>query len=93
MRVQGSDEFESALRDLFEGNEDSVAFEEIASAVGRNYDVLGFLFFLKNPDQYMPIRSDMFEDRLRLLGVDAHLSHNCTWESYQQYNGWINEIY
>ena len=93
LRVQGSEEFESALCDLFEGNEDSVAFEEIVSAIGGNYDVVGFLFFLKDPNHYMPIRSDMFEERLRLLGVDAHLGHNCTWESYHQYNDWINEIY
>ncbi|MBR3099901.1 MAG: HNH endonuclease [Clostridia bacterium] len=91
--TRGSEMFEDALRDLFEGNEDSVAFEEIVSAIGGNYDVLGFLFFLKDPNQYMPIRSDMFEERLRLLGIDAHLSHNCTWKSYQQYNGWIKEIY
>lgn len=91
--AQGSEAFENALRDLFEEDEDPLSFEEIVGAIGRNYDVIGFLFFLKNPNKYMPIRSDMFESRLRLLGIEAHLSHNCTWESYQQYNGWVREIY
>ena len=93
LNVQGHESFEIALRDLFEGTNDRKAFGEIVDAIGGYYDVIGFLFFLKNPDEYMPIRSELFEERLRLIGVDAHLSHNCSWENYGQYNGWIDEIY
>lgn len=93
LREHGNDMFENALRGLYEGNEDRKAFDEIVKAVGGYFDVLGFLFFQKNPNEYMPIRSDMFDERLHLLGVDSHLSHNCTWENYQLYNGWIEEIF
>lgn len=93
LNAQGTGLFENALRDLYEGNDDSAAFDEIVGAIGGYFDVVGFLFFLKAPDKYMPIRSEMFEDRLQILGVDAHLSHNCTWENYQMYNGWIDEIH
>lgn len=93
LKAQGSETFETALNDLFEGDNDQQAFGEIVDSIGGYYDVIGFLFFLKNPNEYMPIRSELFEERLRLLGVDAHLSHNCSWENYLQYNDWIDEIY
>ena len=41
----GAAEFEKALTELYEGNNDQSAFEEIVKAIGGSFDVLGFLFF------------------------------------------------
>lgn len=88
----GATEFEIALTDLYEGNNDQTAFEEIVKAIGGSFDVLGFLFFLKNRDKYLPIRSSLFDERFRLLGFDSDLEGNCTWKKYNDFISWISEI-
>ena len=88
----GAAEFEKALTELYEGNNDQSAFEEIVKAIGGSFDVLGFLLFLKNRDKYLPIRSSLFDERFRLLGFDSALEGNCTWEKYNDFISWISEI-
>lgn len=83
---------EAALQLLYTGNNDPVAFGQIVKTVGKSFDVLGFMFFLKDPEIYMPVRSQRFDDRFKLLSVDSQLTGNCSWEKYQQYNDWVREV-
>ena len=89
---EGKDKLENALTDLYEGSDDEMAFNKIVEAIGASFDILGFLFFLKDPDLYMPVRSSLFDERLQLLNVDSHLSGNCSWPQYQQFNALIAEV-
>ena len=88
----GKASFEDALVTLYEGEDDETAFNDIVKIVGANFDVLGFLFFLKNSDRYLPVKSSMFDQRFKMLGVDANLSGNCNWGTYKRFNSWIEEI-
>ena len=89
---KGTEEFENALERLFDGNDEKYAFDEIVNVIGARFDVIAFLFFLKDCDRFLPIRSRLFDERLSLLGVKSELSRNCTWEKYNQFNAWIDEI-
>ena len=88
----GTEKFEKALVNLYEGEDDEKAFKDVVKVVGANFDVLGFLFFLKDPNRYLPIKSSLFEQRFKMLGIDAHLPGNCNWETYERFNSWIKEI-
>lgn len=88
----GKANFENVLVNLYSGEDDETAFKDIVKVVGANFDVLGFLFFLKDPDRYLPIKSSLFDLRLKILGIDAHLTSNCNWETYQRFNAWVKEI-
>ena len=89
---KGSQAFEEGLMDLYEGQDDQKAFEEIVAAIGGSFDVLGFFFFLKDCERYLPIRSRLFDERFSLLGFDSGLEGNCTWAKYLEYIRWIKEI-
>jgi hypothetical protein len=85
---------ESALQKLYQTNADSnaEAFEEIVKLNGSRFDVIGFIFFLKNMECYMPISPENFDDRFSKLGISTHFSHACSWENYLYYNRLLNEI-
>lgn len=89
---EGSTKFEQALSNLYEGNDDQNAFEELVASIGGSFDVLGFLFFLKDSEKYLPIRSSLFDERFRLLGFESNLEGHCTWDTYNAFIGWIDEI-
>ena len=92
LKENGTEDFENALERLFNGNNEKLAFDEIVNVIGARFDVVGFLFFLKDCDRFLPVRSRLFDERLALLGIKAELSGNCTWEKYNQFNKWIDEI-
>ncbi len=83
---------ETVLTDLYEGSDDESAFNELVDIIGGYFDVLGLIFFLKDCENYLPIRSELFDERFKQIGVDSKLSHNCTWDKYQEYNSAIKEI-
>lgn len=89
---KGRDNFEEALKLLYDEDKDEQAFNAICNIVGRPFHFLGFVFFLKDSTKYMPISPENFDDRFKLLGLDSRLSKHCTWEKYQQYNEWIKEV-
>lgn len=88
----GTDQLEVALKDLYEGSDDEKAFHQIVNIIGGHFDVLGFLFFLKDNELYMPIRSSLFDERFKLLGLNSSLSGHCSWDKYQEYNDWLKQI-
>ena len=92
LKSEGDSSFDSALKMLYEGDDDKAAFDSIVDIIGGNFDVLGFLFFLKDNKKYMPVRSKIFDERFKLLGISADLQGHCTWEKYNEYNEWLREI-
>ena len=84
--------FEESLRYLYESNDDAASFERLADCFGYQFDILSFLFFLKDKDRYVPVRSWLFDQRFSLLGVKSRLSDNCSWENYQDVNRVMLEI-
>lgn len=92
LATKGPEELEQALTTLYETDKDDEAFSQIVNAVGGNFDVLGFLFFLKDREKYLPIRSQIFDTRLALLDVNSGLEGHCNWSKYREYLSWIEEI-
>lgn len=79
--------FEQWFLDFFQNRlTDAVAFERFRELVGKRYDLVAYLFFLKDWDRFMPIAPQVFDEAFRLLGVDLVTSHHCSWENYSQYN-------
>ena len=53
---------------------------------GAKYPLLGYLYFLKDMDRFMPIQPTTFDRAFRDLGIDLVTVRNCSWENYQQFN-------
>ena len=60
-------------------------FEALTGIIGRRYDVLAYLFFLRDWEEYLPIAPARFDEAFARLGLEIHTSNRCSWENYQNY--------
>lgn len=68
------------------------AFEQLRSLAGKRYDLLAYLFFLRDADRFMPIRVATFDKAFARLGVDLTTSQRCSWDNYSLYNAALAEV-
>jgi len=86
--------FEIALSHLFAlpPEYEAAVFHEIVQIIGARFDILAFLFFLKDRKRFLPIRSRLFDIRFRMLGVSTNFAGHCTWQDYQTFIEYLKEI-
>ena len=68
------------------------AFEEFRGLAGNRYDLVAYLFFLKDWDRFMPIAPTTFDKAFRLFGSDLVTSGRCSWVNYTGYNEHLLEV-
>ena len=85
-------EAESILYDIYLGENAAIAFEKAVNFFGGKYDLIAYIFFIKNKDTYLPIAPQRFEDAFKILGINIKLQYNCSWKSYSDYLSIIREI-
>ncbi|GJD40815.1 hypothetical protein [Methylobacterium bullatum] len=61
------------------------AFEELLEIAGPRYDLVAYLFFLRDSQRFMPIRVQTFDKAFRDLQLSLKTEGHCTWANYQQY--------
>lgn len=66
-------------------SEPEAAFETLRSIVGNRYDIVAYLFFLKDLQIYMPISTEAFDEAFKELTLDVKTSGKCSWANYQDY--------
>lgn len=72
--------------------EPGVAFEKLRTLVGSRYDLVAYLFFLKDAQEFAPIASTTFDKAFRALGIEITTARRCSWENYQAYVEALKEI-
>lgn len=80
---------EHALYQIYRGTNEAAAFAEAVSVFGAKYDVLGFLFYVKDDQRFVPIRASFFDQALAYLNIPHRLSFSCNWNNY---NAFINIV-
>lgn len=84
---------EALLFQLYVKGEDGEAtFKALKEQFGGRYDVISYLFFLRDWNRFMPLRSTIFPDAFELLGVPHPMSHRCNWENYQGFLARLREV-
>lgn len=68
------------------------AFEIIRGIAGSRYDLLAYLFFLRDSERFMPIGSQTFDRAFQVLGISVRTSWRCSWENYQEYIAALQDI-
>jgi hypothetical protein len=77
---------EELLFQLYRGEgEPGDIFEALTENIGRRYDVLAYLFFLRDWEAFLPIATSVFDDAFARLGLDVRTRNRCSWENYQSY--------
>ena len=85
-------EAETLLYKLYHNHEDEACFEPLCSLYGRKYDLIAYLFFIRDPNRYLPVKPSFFDQIFRKLGVETHLSGNCSWENYKEFLETVTEL-
>jgi hypothetical protein len=73
--------YEQVFYDLFYGPSDAQVFNRLLELFGRKYDLLAYLFFLKDRTRYMPIAPQYFDTAFGKLGVAFKTSRQCSWNN------------
>jgi hypothetical protein len=86
-------DFERVLFDLYLDRSDTAdAFERLRTLAGGRYDLLAYLFFLKDMQRYMPIATQTFDQAFAILGIDLVTTGRCSWENYNLYNDALLDV-
>lgn len=78
-------ENEKLLFDFFKSKiKDENAFDRF-NDIGFTYQLIAYLFFIKNAQKYMPISQVRFDKIFDYLNLNFQTSHNISWENYSTY--------
>lgn len=84
---------ESLLFDFYTGElSGEEVFEPLTRAIGKQYPLIAYLYFISDCDRYLPIAPERFDGAFKLLNVDLQTSRRCSWENYSLYLETIREI-
>lgn len=70
---------------------DEKAFDQF-SELGFSYQLIAYLFFIKNSQKYLPISQTRFDLIFNSLNIDLKTSHNSSWANYQEFVGIIKQF-
>lgn len=76
---------ETALFHLFRDANEPRTFQELVDLVGRRYDLIACLFFLKDCRRFLPIRPSRFDQAFEMLGIPLTTSGLCSFENYTRF--------
>ncbi|MCD8120607.1 MAG: HNH endonuclease [Lachnospiraceae bacterium] len=83
---------EEVLYQIYRGNDDAEAFKNAVGVFGAKYDTIAYLFFVKNKERYLPIRSSMFDASFQKLGLAFKTSRRCNWDNYTEFIKLVAEV-
>jgi len=70
---------------------DEIAFNKF-HGIGLSYQLIAYLFFVKNSQKYMPLSQEKVDKIFDSLGIEFKTSYNCSWENYLGYNEIIKQF-
>ena len=87
------EDIERILFDLYRDVGTEVAvFDRLSVATGSKYPLLAYLFFLKDPERFMPIRPTTFDRAFQEMGIELVTVRNCNWPNYAQFNATLQAV-
>jgi hypothetical protein len=90
---QKSHAYESALFELYRGSlAPETAFDLLVEQAGRRYDLIAYLFYLKDWSHFLPISPERFDTAFEMLGIELKTSKQCSWKNYQGFLRVIREL-
>lgn len=80
-------EFEQETWNFYFSNEQSEEqyFNYLKNIVGGRYNLIAYLYFIKDRSKYLPIATTTFDAFFEECGLDFRTSKKCSWENYCEY--------
>lgn len=79
------------LRGIFCGNNDMKSFQHAQNCIGNKFPIISYMFFVKNPEKYLPVRPDTFSDRFQTVGINGW-KRGCSWDNFKDFISAIEEV-
>ena len=76
---------EQLLFDFYHEHQEQECFDRICRMFGKKYDLVAYLYFIYDPNRYLPLRSSLFDEIFKKLGIPLQTSGRCSWENYQKF--------
>lgn len=84
---------EKALWQMYAMQGDPKAcFEQLVALLGARYDLISYLFFIRDWNHFMPVKSSFFPEVFDLLGVPHPMVKRCNWENYSGVMARLREV-
>lgn len=91
-KLTANQKTERLLFEFFKSKiKDEKAFDQF-SELGFSYQLIAYLFFIKNPQKYLPISQKRFDLIFSSLNIDLKTNNNLSWENYQDFFGIIKQF-
>ncbi len=85
---------ESVLWDMYGAEEDAEkCFGDLVDLFGGRYDLISYLFFIRDWNLFMPVKSTFFPRVFELLGVPHPMRAQCNWENYSGVLSRLGEVH
>ena len=75
-----------------DGGSPSKCFEELCELFGARYDLVSYLFFIRDWERYMPVKPRIFSKAFNELGVPHEMSNRCAWKNYEGFLDRLREV-
>lgn len=83
---------EQLLFDFYHEHKEQECFDPICGMFGKKYDLISYLYFVLDPNRYLPIRPSIFDGLFKKLGISLQTSGRCSWDNYQEFLGTVSEV-
>lgn len=83
---------EQLLFDLYHERKEQGCFERLCELFGKKYDLIAYLYFVLDPNRYLPIRPTIFDEIFKKLGISLQTSGRCSWDNYQEFLNTVAEV-
>lgn len=92
-RKPNSKELETIFFNFYKDKiKDSEAFYQLMNE-GLKYQLIAYLFFIKNRQKFLPISQKIFDKIFQQIGIpEFKTSGNCSWENYIEFCGIIKQV-
>lgn len=78
--------FESVFFDMYRQKKLGAAqFQALAESCRGSYALVAYLFFIADPERFLPIRPSRFDKVFESLGIELRTAGRCSWDNYHAY--------
>lgn len=76
---------ERVFYDFYHNHKEQECFDQICGIFGRTYNIVAYLYFINNPEKYLPIKPQYFDRIFKRLQIDLKTEGRCSWDNYQEF--------
>lgn len=83
---------ETLLYNIYRNDDFEKSFSEAMAFWGGKYDLIAYLFFVKDKNKYLPISPTNFDEKFARLDINLKMSFSCSPQNYHSFIECIDNL-